>query len=401
MYNNLTIVLTIISTSANTYKLLSQSEPEDRTSTELLLYTVYLGSRETFTSHAGLDDDERTHAPMDRHARLSTALPKYVFPTRTSTAEIVDDTYTAITNDTHTSLSSSGPENLFDGTKDPPPSTPTAIDDDDDHDHHKRECYSIRTIRHYRLGQFVVVWAFLAIGDEHHHKDDDDDDDNWLRLVCKQETRQRVRVQLNAEDVVSKDTSLERCTLDKVPAVAVNLFENTDTSWVVNETTTTHFTLEYPRSTLEDLRVGVPERGVHSPKYPPMVVVRTTASIARQIMIMIFFCARQKHNDRLYNAARNVPTTVTNSIMQTTMRIIFCGQKENRHETHERQTMAEHGATAAWSTMDNDQNLNFWCLSSRLCRERGTTSRFVKKTPKPASGQCDVWEIDHCSLFKW
>ena len=45
-----------------------------------------------------------------------------------------------------------------------------------------------------------------------------------------------------------------------------------------------------------------------------MVVVRTTASIARQIMIMIFFCARQKHNDRLYNAARNVPPTVTNSV---------------------------------------------------------------------------------------
>lgn len=34
--------------------------------------------------------------------------------------------------------------------------------------------------------------------------------------------------------------------------------------------------------------------GVYSPKYPPMVVVRTTASIARQIMIMIFFCARHQ-----------------------------------------------------------------------------------------------------------
>lgn len=38
----------------------------------------------------------------------------------------------------------------------------------------------------------------------------------------------------------------------------------------------------------------VPGCGVYSPKYPPMVVVRTTASIARQIMIMIFFCARHQ-----------------------------------------------------------------------------------------------------------
>ena len=33
---------------------------------------------------------------------LSSLRPKYVFSTRTSTAEIVDDTYTEITNDTHT-----------------------------------------------------------------------------------------------------------------------------------------------------------------------------------------------------------------------------------------------------------------------------------------------------------
>lgn len=41
-------------------------------------------------------------------------------------------------------------------------------------------------------------------------------------------------------------------------------------------------------------RVDFSDCGVHSPKYPPMVVATTTASIARQIMIMIFFCARHQ-----------------------------------------------------------------------------------------------------------